>query len=175
MDKIKGLVIGVVLGMVLFSTGALCAKGENKTGFVDVKKVFDDYDKKKEFDKVLEKSVKEKEDQISKQEDEIKRLTEELEIKNEKEKLKTQEDIDEKRRKLADFKRAAQSELDRQNDKLVREIVLEINEVVKDYGQKEGYGLILKSSSILYGDPGMDITDNIVKILNENYNKREKK
>ena len=142
---------------------------------MDVKKVFDDYDKKKEFDNVLEKSVKEKEEQISKQEDEIKRLTEELEIKNEKEKLKTQEDIDEKRRKLADFKRAAQSELDRQNDKLVREIVLEINEVVKDYGQKEGYGLILKSSSILYGDEGMDITDDIVKILNETYNKREKK
>ena len=173
MDKTRWVVTGIILGLLLFFCDGLRAKGNEKIGFIDAKQIFEEYEKKKEYDKVLEKIVKDKEGEISKQGEEIKRLGEELEIKSEKEKLKIQEEMDEKSRKMADFKRAAGNELDAENDKLVREIVIEINDVAKEYGEKEGYSFILKKSAILYGDKGIDLTDDIIGILNDKYKKRK--
>ena len=50
-----------------------------------------------------------------------------------------------------------------------------IEKVVKDYAQKEGYTLVLNDRVLVYGGEEMNITDKIVKLLNESYPKNPPK
>ena len=54
---------------------------------------------------------------------------------------------------------------------MVKDILKEMSDVIKEYGQKNGYSIILNDRVLLYGDSGMDLTNEIIKILNEKYNK----
>ena len=47
--------------------------------------------------------------------------------------------------------------------------------MVKDFAEKEKYALILNDRVLIYGNTGGDISDQILKILNDSYNKKEKK
>ena len=47
-----------------------------------------------------------------------------------------------------------------------------MSDVIKEYGGKNGYSIIVNDRVLLYGDPGMDLTNEIIKILNDKYNKK---
>lgn len=68
------------------------------------------------------------------------------------------------RRKYEDFQR----DLKRTDAELTQSIVEELYEIVRDYGAKNGYTLVLEASSgaLLYGDRSIDVTDAIVEIHN---------
>lgn len=70
---------------------------------------------------------------------------------------------------------AAQVEqLAREEDRKMTQAVLEqINTFVEQYGKEKGYDLILGTTTagnILYGKPGIDITEELLEALNKHYN-----
>jgi len=74
-------------------------------------------------------------------------------------------------RKGRDFERAykdSQAELQAKDNELTAGILKELQLVIKDYGDKEGYTLILENSSnaVLYGAKDADLTEQIIKIYN---------
>jgi len=68
------------------------------------------------------------------------------------------------RRKYEDFQR----DLKRTDAELTSSIVEEIYQIVRDYGEKNGYGLVLEASSgaLLYADKAIDVTEEIIRLHN---------
>ena len=68
------------------------------------------------------------------------------------------------KRKYEDFQR----DLKRTDAELTSSIVEELYGIVREYGAKSGYTLVLEASSgaLLYNDKATDVTDDIVKLHN---------
>ena len=73
------------------------------------------------------------------------------------------------KRKYEDFER----ELKRTDAELTSGIVQELYQIVRDYGEKNGYSLVLEASSgaLLYNNKSVDVTDDIIKLHNSSPHK----
>jgi outer membrane protein len=56
--------------------------------------------------------------------------------------------------------------------RLVNEVRQGVLKVVQEYGQKEGYVMIIEDISVVYAAPNLDITDEILKRYNDYYAKQ---
>ncbi len=163
----------ILVTTFLFSiSGLAIAQSAGKIGYVDLSRAFDEYQKTKDSDKSLEQKSEAKQNGRNKLVDEIKKMRDELELLSESAKPKKQEAIDEKIKKLQEFDQEAKNELRKERDNMVRDILKEMNEVIAEYGQREGYAIILNDRVLLYSDKALDLTDPIIKVLNERYKKK---
>ncbi len=164
----------IVVLSIIFLGGIIPAssvKAAEKIGYINLSRVFDQYRKTMDYDKELEKKGDKKQNDREKKISQIKRFKEELELLSEKGKEKKQKRINKKVKELQDFDLATRTDLRRERDEIVREILEEINKAIEEYGKSEGYFLILNDRVILYADGQSDLTDEIVKILNDRYKK----
>ncbi len=80
-------------------------------------------------------------------------------------------------RKIDDVK-ALKKKYDRKlqemNVKLVQEVQKDVLKIVHDYGKKQGFLLIVEDITAIYAPQQLDITDDIIKIYNDNYAKQGK-
>lgn len=147
------------------------AFAEKKMAFVDLATVFDGYEKTKTFDVKLEESQKAKQKDIDAKVGAIKALQEKLSLAADKEKTKKQEEINAKTKELQEFQRNSEMALLKDRDDRLKEILQDIQNVVEAFAKKEKYDLILNERTLLYGDDSMDITQTILKTLNDSYKK----
>jgi Skp family chaperone for outer membrane proteins len=138
---------------------------------VDLSRLFDEYQKTKDYDQQLSAKQKVKEEERNKKITEIKDLQAKLALLNDKEKEKVQAQLDAKVKSLQEFDQEATADLRKQRDDLVREILKDIEKTVREYALKEKYTLIFNDRILLYGDEGFDITQPLIKILNGNKSK----
>jgi len=165
----------IILGGVLIwglLVSQVYAQNTIKYGYVDLSRIFDEYQKTKEYDDALTAKQKVKGEERNKKINEIKDLQAKLALLNDKEKEKVQAQLDAKMKTLQEFDREATADLRKQRDDLVREILKDIEKVIREYAQKEKYNLIFNDRILLYGDEGYDITQPLVKILNDKYKKK---
>ena len=139
---------------------------ELKIGYVDVARAFDNYNKTKDQDKILEKQTKKKKEERDKKVKQIRKMKDELDILSEKAKGKKQAQIDEKIRELQEYDQQTTINLRQQRDKMMRDILKEIEEVIEKYAKENGYAMILNNRILLYGQKQYDLTDKILQILN---------
>ncbi len=66
-----------------------------------------------------------------------------------------------------EFVRQEQSNLTKERNEKIREILLEIEKVVSDFAAQEGYDMILNDRVLIYGSPAQDLTEDILTILNK--------
>lgn len=144
---------------------------ELKIGYVDLSRLFDNYQKTKEFDAQLqgqgESFTKERDGMIAK----IRDAQGKLALLKEDEKAKLGESIEKQKTDLIEYDKQKRTELAKQRDEKVREILLEIEKIVSDLAKKEGYDYILNDRVLVYGDQTQNITDRVLKILNDSYKK----
>jgi len=165
----RKILILSLLGIFLF-TGIGFAQGE-KVGFVDLSRSFDEYSKTKDFDKELEAKGDVKQGQREKLVKEIRKMRDELELMNERAKEAKEVDIEAKIKSLQGFDQEAKTELTKERDDMVRDILKVMNAVIREYGEQNGFSIILNDRVLLYGDRALDITDDIIGILNDSYKK----
>lgn len=144
------------------------ALAEGKTGYVNIAKIFEEYNKTKAFEAELQKEDEAKRDERATMVDSIKQLRDELELlssdkKNEKEKL-----IEGKVQDLQAFDRDWRLALKRSRDEGLREIIAEIEQVINVFGKDKGYEYIFNDRILLFKPDNQDITQKIVDILNAN-------
>jgi len=137
-----------------------------KIGYVGLNRVFDQYQKTNEFDKVLEQEStqykKDRNDLLGKIQDAERKLI----LLKEEDRAKLADQIEKDKQSLLEFDQKKQTELRKERDDKVREILLEIEGVVKDYAQKEKYDIILNDRVLIYGSDTLDLTQKILDLLN---------
>ncbi len=170
----RGLIsYGLMIFLLVFGTGSLFAAAE-KYAYVDVAKVFDDYQKTKDNDKTLQDAGKKKEEERNALMSDVKALKDELALLAEDAKAKKQETLETKVRELQDFDRDAKRELGEKRNKVVREIFKDIDDTVQRYGERKGLDMIFNERALLFHSQKFDVTQEILTELNKGYSKKKK-
>ena len=160
------LVIGAAAVGVLSPSRAVMS-GELKIGYVNLVKVFDNYERTKAADAELEKQGKQKDTELQARLNELKKMREGLELLNEQAREAKTREIEQKTDDLQRFKTNTLREIGRERQKLADTIFVDIQRVIDDYAKANGFSLILqKEKAVLYGEPAYDVTDEIMKLLN---------
>jgi len=168
---LKKIIISLTAVIFFFLLTVNHVHAEGKFGFVDLSKVFDEYQKTKDYDSKLEKEQEQKQKDREKKIKEIKDLQSKASLLNDKAKEKTQEKIDKKIKSLQEFDRQTQTDLRRQRDKFIKEILKEIEKTISDHAKKENYTIVFNDRILLYGNETLDLTDPILNSLNSKYSK----
>jgi outer membrane protein len=173
---VKSLKIMLTLTAFLFIvTANASAQQATRWAYLDLSKVFDNYEKTKEYDKTLEAQHATYEKERNTKIEKLKEAQNKLDLLKPEEKEKAQKDLEAMRNELVQFDQQKRADLQKQRDEKIREILLEVEKIVSDYAKKEKYDIILNDRVLIYGDPGMNISDQVLKALNESYNAGGKK
>lgn len=77
-----------------------------------------------------------------------------------------------KKASLEEYKWKMQQRAANEDKELTQGVLNQINSFVEDYGKEHGYDIILgttSTGSLLFGEPGFDITEEVLKSLNQHY------
>ena len=166
MKKILGCLLVVAMTM---SFSPVCFAKDMKIGYVDIFKVFNDYEKTKEYDEKLEAKKDVAEKKLEKKKEAIMKFQGKLDLLKEGEKAKEEEKLSKELKEYRDLEREAFTDIRKERDEKMKDIVEDIDKIIKDYAKKNGFNLIINSNAVLYGAKAMDVTDEILKISNKKY------
>lgn len=161
-------VLGVVLGVVVLSGIAQAAE---KLAYIDLSRTFSEYTKTKDYDKTLNDKTAAYESERDKKVNDVKQLQEKINLMSDKEKEAKKPDLENKIKTLQEFDRLKQTDLRKEQDEKMKEILKDIEEAVKKYSEKEGYTMVFNDRVLVYQNKSMDITDTIIGIINKGYKK----
>lgn len=160
---------GVFLCFAFLTTGVFAAA--EKFAYVDLSRLFGEYGKTKTYDKTLNDKQTAYDAEREKKINEIKQFQEKMNLLSEKEKEAKKTELEEKIKTLQEFDRQKQTDLRKEfSDKKV-ELVKDIEDVVKQYAEKEGFSFVFNEAGIAYNAKSLDITDKVLDILNKGYKK----
>ena len=172
----------LMIGGLFSAAHAVPAPGaEVRIAVVDMQRALNECDAGKKAKDQVKAKFEKSQDQLRKQREDIDRMKEDYDRKalvlKEEERRNLEKDLENRsldfKRRYEDFQR----DLKRTDAELTSSIVEELYEIVKDYGQEKGYGLVLEASSgaLLYNDKGLDVTDDIIKLHNTTPHKERPK
>jgi outer membrane protein len=154
----------MILGLGL-SAGV--ASAADKFAYVDLTKIFSEYTKTKDYDKVLGDKQNAYESERDKMVAEVKGFQDKLNLLSDKEKEAKKGDLENKIKNLQEFDRQKQGDLRKEQDERMKELLKDINDAIKQYASKEGYTMVFNDRVLVYQDKSLDITDKIIEIVNK--------
>ena len=166
--------------LILFSSflwcGQAAAADVAKIGIVDLQRVIETSNPGKSAQAEIKKQKDAMEQELKEKGAEIEQLRIQLERESMvMSKEKREEKEREGRIKLNDFKSLQnryRSDLQGLEQKLVNDLRTDVYALVEEIGKKEGYLLIINNFSVMYAPGSIDITDQIIKQMNEKYAKK---
>jgi outer membrane protein len=156
----------LALAMALVPT---VARAEMKLAFVDLQRALNDSTAGKKAKEDFKKQVDKMQGTLQKQKEQIDGMKADIEKKSlvmkDDDRRNMEKDY---QRKLRDFERAykdSQGELQLKDNELTADLLKELQVIIEEFGKRNGYTMILErsSSSVLYGDPTIDLTDQIIQ------------
>lgn len=145
------------------------AQSELKVGYVDIGKVFDQYERTKRSESMLEQKGKQKEDELQQRLTDLKKLREGLDLLSEKARESRAREIDQKADEIKRFGNYTKQDLLEERNRVAGDILKEIQQSVQAYAKANGFSMILDERLLLYGQDALDVTDLIIKQLNANF------
>ena len=170
MRKVSVIIIAIMCSMVFCLQGQ--AQEVKKIGYLDLSKTFDNYEKTKEYDSVLEGLTKAYEKERNDKIEKMKEAQGKLSLLKDDEKAKLEDEISKMQADYKEWDQGQQTDLIKERDEKIREILLEIEKVVSDFAKKENYDYILNDRVLIYGNEQLNVTDKVLKLLNESYRKQ---
>ncbi|MBI5892124.1 MAG: OmpH family outer membrane protein [Deltaproteobacteria bacterium] len=173
---------GMFLATVLFlwfSGEAVAA--EAKIAYVNLQKALNESTAGKDAKAEMAAEIKKGQEQVNAKQEELKKLKEDIEKKGAILSKEAREQKEaEFNRKSQEFQKSfMQSEdvLRKKEQESVREIIKELEEIVKVLAKEKGYAYVIEKteSGLIVGPPDMDLTDDVVKIYNKQYKKEKEK
>jgi Skp family chaperone for outer membrane proteins len=156
--------LGVFFGLVCLVGSAAAA---DKLGYVDLSRTFSEYGKTKDYDKVLGEKQTAYTTERDKKVAEVRQLQEKMSLLSEKEKEAKKGDLENKVKDLQEYDRQKQTDLRKDQDEKMKEILKDIEDAVKQQAEKDGYTMVFNDRVLVYQNKSMDITDKIIEILNK--------
>lgn len=159
-----------------------------KVGVVNISTVFEEYSKRKLFDKQLKEIEKQYQDTVSEKRSEIKKLKEEISLMDmgSENRSKKEEIVEKKEIDLEVFARFTEQSLLKKYKNFFEIIYLDVSKEVESFGNEYGFDLIIKNEepelksgeisdlqfkigikTVLYYSKTIDITPQIIKRLNK--------
>lgn len=162
----KGALVisGLALGIFLITN---VGYAEEKMACVDLGRVFEEYKKTKDYDKILEQKQKDYEKQRESKVNEVKALQEKLSLLSDEEKETRKSELEGKITELREFDRNITQDLRKQRDERVQDIFKDIKDTIDSYARKQGFSLVFDKRALIYNEDKLDITDKILNILNK--------
>lgn len=163
----------VVLWAVIFGLMILVNIGfaADKFGYVDLSRIFSEYQKTKDYDKTLQGKTDAYESERQKKADEVKQLQDKINLLSDKEKEGKKPDLEAKIKAFQEYDRQKQTDLRKEQDEKMKEILKDIDDSIKKYSQAQGYTLVFNDRVLVYQDKALDISDKITADLNKGYKK----
>lgn len=160
--KLKNILIGFFMVLLLASP----ALAKDKLGYVDLSRLFDEYYKTQDYDSALETQHKGFEEERNSKIEAIREAQGKLGLLNEDKKAELEEQIEKMKADLLEFDRQKKADLTKERNEKIREILLEIENEVSSFAEKEGFAMILNDRVLVYGDPMIDLTEKVLEKLN---------
>ena len=158
--------LGVVFVLTIFMGLSYAA---DKFAYIDLSRTFSEYGKTKDFDKVLTDKETSYTTERDAKVEEVKKLQDKLSLLSEKEKESKTNEIETKTKNLQDYDRQKQTDLRKEQDEKMKELLKDIEGAVKTYAEKEGITLVFNDRVLVYQTKSLEITDKIIEILNKGY------
>jgi len=162
--RVSVLCLGLFLSLFILTGLALAA---DKMGYVDLSRAFSEYGKTKDYDKILNDKQNVYAAERDKKVAEIKQLQDKFNLLSDKEKESKKTELENKVKDLQEYDRLKQTDLRKDQDEKMKEILKDIEDVVKQYAEKEGYTMVFNDRVLIYEVKSMDITDKVMEILNK--------
>ncbi|MDD5043970.1 MAG: OmpH family outer membrane protein [Candidatus Omnitrophica bacterium] len=164
----KRVLLVLAIALLLALPAKMCMAAD-KVGHVNLTKLFDEYGKTKEYDAILTGKEKAYESEREKKVNDIKQIQEKYNLLSDKEKAAKKTELENKVKALQEFDNQKQTELLKDRDERVKEILKDIENAVKQYSLSQGYTLILNDRILVYQTADSDITEQVLKILRGGY------
>jgi outer membrane protein len=164
------------LAIVFLTIISLTACQQQKIGFVDNSVLINEYQERKDVEARLNTKI-----EAFKTRTDSLRSAFELEIKEAELKARTMsqsaiqtlsQELQQKEQVLSQRVQFEQQQIAQESQTLNDSIINRVKAFVQDYGKSNNYNFILGSNeagSVLYGEEASDLTQEILKALNENY------
>ena len=86
--------------------------------------------------------------------------------------LKREEELHQQEKQLQNYAQTVQAKIQQADTEMMQGVINQINSFIEVYSKKNGYQLVIASNgegNLLYGEDYLDITDDLLKALNQNY------
>jgi outer membrane protein len=163
-----------VLAATLFAI--LCAPSlaaaDVKIGYVDLQRALNESAAGKKAKEDFRGQVERLESQLKGKKDELDKLKSDLETKGtvmaDAQRKKLETEFEQKRLDLKRRFEDSQAELQKKDQELTGRIIQDLQAIIKEVGDRDGYTLILElgSSPVLYYKKSSDITDDVLSVYN---------
>ena len=164
MKKAAVILLGVLFSSVLLVAGAQAA---DKFGYVDLSRSFSEYNKTKGYDKTLSDKEKSYTDERDKKVADLKAFQDKLNLLNDKEREAKGAELQSKVKSFQDYDKQKQTDLRKEQEERMKEILKDIEEAVKKYAEKEGYTMVFNDRVLVYQVKELDLTDKIIELINK--------
>lgn len=157
--------IGVLCWAVFFRSN------EQKFGYIDVKKVFSEFQLKKDLEKKYTDQMSGKKKKIDDMSFELQQMGIELESSS-KPDQKKMNDFVTKRKQYMELVKIYDDENSKINSEYDEQIIKQMNIYVKEYGDANNYSMILGSmgnGNIMQAKEVYDITEPVIEFINKKY------
>jgi len=166
--KMRKLIAVLVLG------AAMTGCNEQKTGYVDTSRLLQEYSEMKEVETEFtakSESLKSELDSVAKMfQAEVMEFQGNMATMSKAEQEEVQMEFMRKQQMLQQSAQMKSNQLRSESDVVIDSLVTRVKDFVADYGEDNGYTYIFgsnESANIMYAKEGLDITDEVLKELNE--------
>jgi outer membrane protein len=159
----------VLLSVLLLALPAMSLAEGGKIAYIDLQKALNTSEAGKNAKDKIANMVKKHETTVENRQKELKKLKDDLDkqamLLSEEARATKERDYQQKLRDFQRMTKDIQEELQQADADHTRQIIEGLLKVVKEVGDKEGYALVLEltEGSIVYANPKLDITDQIIK------------
>ncbi len=146
--------------------------------YVDVNKLFKEYDRSAFLQKNLEETVERLKSNVDSLQvdwqNELKNYEKERNSMSEKELDLKKQLLGTKQQQLNNYRQIIERQIQEEEQKTTQAVIKDINAFVTEYGENKNYIIIhgaTGSGNIMYAKKSVDITDEVLKALNKRFNR----
>jgi outer membrane protein len=157
----------VMMVITLALLGAATAHAEVRLAYVDIQRALNDCNAGKKAKAAFRVRVERLQGQLERQQQEVQALKNELQQKGPlMQPDQRQNLVDKYNTKLRDFQdnyKNSRDELQQKDNEITGSIVRDLATVVRQVARKDGYTMVFEKGSLLWAQPSIDITDQVIR------------
>jgi outer membrane protein len=156
---------------------ARAAHADDKLAFVDLQRALEETNDGKAAKNKLKADFDQKQKELDAKQEELKKMKEDFDKKSalmkEDAKQKMQQDMQARLMQLQETYARLQGDLQKKEAEATRGILAKLSGVVQKIAEREKFVMVLeRNSSVVYGQPSLDITNEVIRTYNSGASKK---